>query len=131
MNKKIEFQNLDWTTEIIIKRFKRNPNSSVSALFRKLRKSPSLSLFADYPIISHIINTLSSVGIYPERNKVAYALRQSVELKGQRSFLNSLLGRKGSRLQKENEPRAKRTAKTMDYPSINAEGKKEAASANS
>lgn len=87
----IKIQNLDWITQKIIKRFKKNPNSSVSALFRELRRSPNLSLFADAPLIAHIVNTLASVGIYPKRSQISYACRYSPELKGRKSFLNSLL----------------------------------------
>lgn len=96
---KIKIQNLDWITQKIIKRFEKNPNSSISALFRELRRSPNLSLFADAPLIAHIVNTLASVGIYPKRSQISYACRYSPELKGRRSFLNSLLSANRSQLQ--------------------------------
>lgn len=128
---KNSYQTIEWTTQMIIKKFRKNPNSSVSALFRNLRDSQSLSLFADAPIISHIINTLASVGIYPERRKVAFALRQSVELKGKKSFLSSILEGNIRQLQREIDPETKKIRKTMDSLSISIPNKRRVINANS
>lgn len=86
-----QFQALDWAVPKIEKRFRKNPNSSLSAIFRDLRKSLSLSLFGDYPIVSVIVGTLKRLGIKVARSKLRYALRQSEELKGKRDLVSQLL----------------------------------------
>lgn len=88
--KKPEYQNIQSFTCVIQRRFINNPNSSISAIYRKLRNDPRLSLFGDYLVIAHILNSLRKIGITPKRTQVSYALRSSEELKGSRTIMNAL-----------------------------------------
>lgn len=77
----IQYQDLSLTKNIIIKKYIKNPNSSVSAMLRSLRKKSYLSFIGDYPILATITNTISVLGINPSRPQIIYALNQSEELK--------------------------------------------------
>lgn len=91
-----EFQDLNWAIPIIQKKYSKNPNSSISAIFRYLRRKPHLSLFGDYPLLSIVLKTILEIGIKPKRNQVLYALNQSEELyqlskKDKNNLLDQLL----------------------------------------
>lgn len=93
---KIQFSDTNWATEKIIKLFKRNSDRSLSAVFRRFRKSPFLDLIGDYPLLFHIVDTASSFGINFSRQKLLYAFNQSNELsklpKGEKFFAEPAFG---------------------------------------
>ena len=77
----ILYQDLSLAKDRIIKRYMKNPNSSISAMFRSLRGKSYLSLIGDYPILATITNTISTLGIKLTRPQATYALNKSEELK--------------------------------------------------
>lgn len=76
-----EYQNSDWIIPIVQKKYTINPNSSISALFRGLRKHPRFQLFGDYPLLAVIVKTIFGMGLNPKRNTITYALNESEELR--------------------------------------------------
>lgn len=87
-------QDLNVTIPRIQKHFTKYPSASISAMFRSLRKSPNMSFFGDYPIVSTIVTTMQSMGIPVKKSSLKRACRQSEELKGQKLLLNHLLNNK-------------------------------------
>jgi len=77
----MQYQDLSLAKDRIIKKYMKNPNSSISAMFRSLRGKSYLSLIGDYPILATILNTTSALGIRQTRPQITYALNQSEELK--------------------------------------------------
>ena len=84
-------QDLESVKPTIESHFRRYPNASVSAMFRKLRKSPRVSFFGDYPILSLIITTMNELGITAKKLAVQRVFWISQELKGQRGVLHQLI----------------------------------------
>ena len=62
------------------KRFVKNPRSSISSLYRSIRKDQRFCYLGDYPIIATIVRYISVLGIETNRPKISYVLRQSPEL---------------------------------------------------
>jgi hypothetical protein len=91
MKRNYKFQNLNWAHPFVKKKFRKNPNSSISAIYRKLRGDSHLSLIGDYPIFSLILSEITSLGIKPKPTILRYALKQSNELKGKSLILKALL----------------------------------------
>lgn len=92
----MQYQDLEMAKNKIIKMYMRNPNRSISATYRTLRKKPYFSFFGDYPILSSIVTTIISIGLKPSRFQVTYALNQSGELQSllkheKNSLLNQLI----------------------------------------
>lgn len=85
------YQDLERAKSISIKQFNKNPNASISALFRRLRKDKRFSLMGDYPIISTVLRTRHELGLRTDKTKLLYATRQSEELKGKKKLLNCLI----------------------------------------
>lgn len=77
----IQYQDIGIAKKKIIKMWTANPNRSISSTFRTIRNKSYVSFFGDYPILSAIINTLSSLNIIPSRFQITYALNQSDELR--------------------------------------------------
>lgn len=75
----------------IKKHFLKNPNASISALFRKLRSLPYLSAIGDYPLLSLIISARSEIGVWVKRSSVRRAVRYSKELSGRKALVDQLL----------------------------------------
>lgn len=65
----------------VIKTFKKNPNRSISAVFRKYRDNPCYSAIGDIPILITITNTMKQIGINPSRWQTLYTLKQIEEVK--------------------------------------------------
>ena len=84
-------QDLESVKPTIQSHFRRYPKASVSAMFRKLRKSPRVSLFGDYPILSLIITTMNELDIVAKKLAVQRVFWISEELKGQRIILRQLI----------------------------------------
>ena len=61
--------------------YKKNPNRSISAEYRKYRKHPDYSMIGDFIILANIVNTIKSLGIKLSRSRVLYAINQSIELR--------------------------------------------------
>ncbi len=76
----IQFQDLSLAIPKIERRYIKNPQSSMSATFRFLRKQYSFSFFGDYPILSAIFRTILELNINPSRYQTIYAFNQSEEL---------------------------------------------------
>ena len=85
------YQDLDKAKSISINHFEKNPNASISALFRRLRNHKKYSLIGDYPIIATILNARQELGLKNDKKKLLYATRQSEELKGKKKLLDSLI----------------------------------------
>jgi hypothetical protein len=67
----------------VINKFKKNPNSSISAAFRFYRKHNYYSWIGDFIILSIIISAINTAGVPLKRNKILYALNQSDEFKNE------------------------------------------------
>lgn len=87
----MQIQDLNIVIPKIQRHFKKNPNASISAMFRNLRKLSYLSFIGDYSILSIIVTTISEMGIVISKSALQYAARQSEELKGQTTLLRQLL----------------------------------------
>lgn len=60
-------------------------------MYRKIRKSPRVSFFGDYPVMSLIVTTINDMGIKVGRSALRRACRQSKELKGKILMVDQLL----------------------------------------
>lgn len=76
----MEYQDTNKAIQIVEKRFTKNPNSSISATFKKLRNNSSLSFIGDYILLAVILNTLKKMEIKSSRYQVWYAMNKSSEL---------------------------------------------------
>lgn len=84
-------QSLDGAKMKMQKHFTKYPNASISAMFRELRKSPSLYFFGDYVLLSSIVSTMQELGIEVKKRPLQRAIQQSPELKGQKALPRQLL----------------------------------------
>src|SRR3989338_4677421 len=84
-------QDLDSAKIKIQKHFSKYPSASISAMFRELRKSPSIFMFGDYSLIRLIVSTMQELGIEVRKRPLQRAIQQSPELKGQKSLPQQLL----------------------------------------
>jgi hypothetical protein len=84
-------QDLESVKPTIQAHFKRYPNASISAMFRRVRKSPRVSFFGDYPLISLIVTTANDMGIVVSRPALRRACRLTKELKGKVLMVDQLL----------------------------------------
>lgn len=84
-------QDLESAKIKIQKHFAKYPQASISAMFRELRKSQSISMFGDYSIIRLIVSTMHELGIEVRKRPLQRAIQQSPELKGQKSLRRQLL----------------------------------------
>lgn len=115
-------QDLESVKPTITSHFKRYPNASVSAMFRKLRKSPRVSFFGDYPILSLIILTMNELGITAKKLAIQRVFWMSEELKGQRSVLHQLISNQLTTRYETQTPRIKRFyPKSTDISSMKGE----------
>ena len=86
-----EFYDLNAAKPVVRKKFKENPKSTVSGMFRVLRKDGYFRYFADYPLMSVIVETVGKMGIKVTRQAVKNACRYSEDLKGLPSVYDMLL----------------------------------------
>ena len=84
-------QNLDSAKMKVQKHFTKYPNASISAMFRELRKSPSICMFGDYSLIRLIVSSMQELGIQVRKRPLQRAIQQSPELKGQKTLPRQLL----------------------------------------
>lgn len=75
------YQDLDWVSSKTQKLFTKNPHKSLSATFRFFRKNPTLFFIGDYPLLSSIVNTVTTANIKFSQYSLIYAFNQSEELK--------------------------------------------------
>lgn len=101
-------QDLESVKPTIESHFRRYPNASVSAMFRRLRKSPRVSFFGDYPILSLIITTMNEHGIVAKKLAIQRVFWVSKELKGQRTILRQLVSNQLTTRYETQTPRTKR-----------------------
>lgn len=78
---KNEYHDTEFIDETVKNLFTKNPNRSLSAAFRKLRRFTRLSLIGDYPLLFRIIRIARSTGTIINRENIRYAFNQSEELK--------------------------------------------------
>lgn len=78
---KNEYHDTEFIDETVKNLFTKNPNRSVSAAFRKLRRFSKLSLIGDYSLLSRIIRIAHATGAIVNRENIRYAFNQSEELK--------------------------------------------------
>lgn len=78
---KNEYHDTEFIDETVKNLFTKNPNRSLSATFRKLRRFTKLSLIGDYPLLFRIIRVARSTGASVNRENIRYAFNQSEELK--------------------------------------------------
>lgn len=88
------FQDLNIAIPVIQKHFSKNPNASICAIYKILRRRQSLCLFGDFPIISIIVTAMQDMGIPVRRRLLLKTFRQSEELKGKILLLDQLLSDK-------------------------------------
>lgn len=88
-------QDLEKQRQVVTNTFTRNKKSRLSALFRRLRRSPELSFIGVYPILIMIVSVARLLGINPSRQEINYALNQSKELKDRGDIKRTLLDRLG------------------------------------
>lgn len=118
----LTIQDLESVKPTIESHFKRYPNASVSAMFRKLRKSPRVSFFGDYPILSLIITTMNELGIIAKKLAVRRVFWISEDLKGQRSVLRQLLSNQlTTRYETQTPVNERNYPKNSDRPSKRGE----------
>ena len=60
--------------------FTKNPKRSISALYRRARNNPRLSLIGCYPILAVITHAAIEMGIPLSRKGITYAFNMSAEL---------------------------------------------------
>lgn len=88
------FQDLNIAIPVIQKYFSKNPNASICAIYKTLRRRQSLSLFGDFPIISIIVTTMQDLGVPARRRLLLKTFKQSEELRGKILLLDQLLSDK-------------------------------------
>lgn len=71
--------NLTFLDPLILKRMRKNKNSSLSTMFRDFRRR--VPLIGDYPVIKHIVNVCTENGWKFNRNQAQLACQNSVEYK--------------------------------------------------
>ena len=89
------YQDTSIVTLKIIKRFTKNPRTSLSGMFRSLRKDDRFFYIGDYPLLANIVETIDSLNIKTNRPKLTHAIKFSPELnsltkKEKTSLLNQL-----------------------------------------
>lgn len=75
-----KMQDINLIVPQVIRAFKKNPNRSLSAEFRKYRDNPCYSSIGDIPILLTIFEALKQVGIIPSRWQILYALKHINEV---------------------------------------------------
>ncbi len=85
------FQDLNIAVPVIQKYFSKNPNASICAIYKMIRRRQSLSLFGDFPIISTIVTTMQEMEIPVRRRMLLKTFRQSEDLRGKILLLDQLL----------------------------------------
>jgi len=77
---KTETQDIAVFVPTVKNAFAKNPKRSISALYRRARRNPRLSMIGCYPILAAITHTAIKMGIPFSRKGITYAFNKSAEL---------------------------------------------------